>query len=289
MFGRDGLTGPILFDGGMGTLLLQKGLSQGRAPESWLVENPDAIEEAQRLYVEAGADIIQTCTFGATPAKLAASGFEGQCRDMNRRAVVVARKASAGRTLVAGNIGPTGLMMEPMGSASEEDITAQFAEQASALADAGVDLLNIETMFDVREALCAVRVACSTGLPVIASMTFDRMEAGHFTIMGDPIGPSLISLREAGADVVGMNCTVAPEMMVPMVSDAIQSVGGLIIAQPNAGTPRQTAAGTEYDSAPIPFAEALRSMIAEGAAIVGGCCGTTPDFIREARRALDDG
>jgi len=271
----------------MGTLLFQMGLETGKAPESWLFEEPEKVEQVHRAYVEAGSDIIQTNTFGATPTKLAAAGLEGQCRVLNSRALHIARSASGGKTLVAGNIGPTGRLFPPMGTATEEELYTEFRMQAEALAAGGADLLNIETMFDLREAICAVRAASATGLVVFASMTFEKMKKGHFTMVGDRIGPSLMALRDAGAQVVGMNCSVTPATMLPMIREAIECFDGSIIAQPNAGDPHQTPDGIEYDADPVSFAGSLLDMVEAGAAVVGGCCGSTPDFIRESRKALD--
>ena len=176
--------GPLLLDGGMGSLLIAAGLEDGRAPEHWVLEHPERVEAAHRAYVEAGSRAIQTNTFGASPPKLAASGLEGRCREVNRLAVSVARSAAAGRALVAGDIGPTGLLRPPMGQATECDFLRAFREQVSAFAEAGADFISIETMFDLVEALAALQVAVETGLPVVASMTFEKKKRGFFTIMG---------------------------------------------------------------------------------------------------------
>ena len=279
---------PLLLDGGMGTLLFQMGLETGKAPESWLFKEPEKVEQAHRVYVEAGSDIIQTNTFGATPAKLAAAGLAGQCEILNSRAMELARSASGEKTLVAGNIGPTGKLFPPMGTATEDELFTEFRTQAEALAAGGADLLNIETMFDLREAICAVRAASATGLVVFASMTFDKMKRGHFTMVGDRIGPSLTALRDAGAQVVGLNCSVTPATMLPMIQEARECFDGSIVAQPNAGDPHQTPGGIEYDADPVSFAGSLLAIVEAGADVIGGCCGTTPDFIRETRKAMDN-
>lgn len=277
----------LLLDGGMGSLLFRMGLTAGRAPETWVVEAPEHIESAHRAYVEAGSDVIQTATFGATPSKLLASGLAGRCAQVNARAVDIARRASAGRTLVAGDLGPTGRMLEPMGSATLEEIEEDFRVQAVALAAAGVDVLNIETMFDLREALCAVRAAVSTGLPVWAALTFEPAPDGFYTMMGDELVASLVALRQAGAAVVGLNCSVTSDLMLPMVRAAATAVGGPLIAQPNAGPPRTAPDGSILDADPGTFAADLVEMTRAGARVVGGCCGTTPGFIRMVRSALD--
>jgi 5-methyltetrahydrofolate--homocysteine methyltransferase len=277
----------LLLDGAMGSLLMAAGLPPGRAPEWWNLEHPDRVAKAHRGYVEAGSDIIQTNTFGGSPSKLRAAGLGGRCREVNARAVEIARRASAGAALVAGDLGPTGLMLPPVGGATVEEMREALCEQAATLADAGVDLIAIETMYDLREALVAVEAARSTGLPVLASMTFESRKRGFFTIMGDPLAGSLAALADAGADAVGCNCTVTAQAMLAMVVEARKAVGGPIVAQPNAGQPRVTPEGTVYDESPEEFARGLAAIANAGARVVGGCCGTTAEFITHARAALD--
>jgi 5-methyltetrahydrofolate--homocysteine methyltransferase len=188
---------------------------------------------------------------------------------------------------VAGDIGPTGLMLPPVGEATVEEMRQAFGEQAGALTAAGADLISIETMFDLREALAALSAARATGLPVLASMTFERRKRGFFTIMGDPLASSLVALGEAGADAVGFNCSVTSQVMVAMVEEARRTVTIPIVAQPNAGLPRVTLEGTVYDESPDAFASGLVAMVSAGARLVGGCCGTTPEFVARAREILD--
>jgi methionine synthase I (cobalamin-dependent) len=278
--------GVLLLDGGMGSLLIAAGLQQGTAPEAWLFERPEAVLDAHRAYAEAGSDVLHTNTFGGTPPKLKASGLEGRCAVVSRRAVELARQAASGRALVAGDMGPTGLMRPPVGQASEEDYFAAYAEQAAALTDAGADLLSIETQYDLTEALAAVRAAVATGLPVLASMTFEKKKRGFFTIMGDPLSPSLRRLAEAGAHAVGLNCSVTSSVMLEMVLEVLPALTMPLAAQPNAGQPRVTPDGVTYDADPEAFARDLLAMARAGARLLGGCCGTGPAFVREARRLL---
>ena len=276
----------VVLDGGFGSMLIAAGLEQGRAPDWWTLERPNAVAAVHRGYVAAGADVIHTNTFGATPAKLAAVGLGGRCREVNAAAAVLARSACAPDTLLAGDIGPTGLLLPPIGSATVEEMRASFAEQAAALAAAGVDLLSVETMFDLREALAALDAAKETGLPVVASMTFEARPRGFFTIMGNRLEPSLAELEGAGADAVGCNCSVAPEAMIDMVRAACAAVRVPVAAQPNAGQPQASAEGVTYEASPAAFAGELVAMVRAGARLVGGCCGTTPEYIRAARAAL---
>lgn len=277
----------LLLDGGLGSLLMAAGLERGRAPEWWNLEHPERVGAAHRGYVDAGSDLIHTNSFGASPPKLHAAGLGGRCREVNALAVTIARKACGNSTLVAGDVGPTGLLLAPVGQATAEEIADAFREQAGALAEAGADLISIETMYDLREALAALGAARATGLPVLASMTFEARKRGFFTIMGDPLPASLAALANAGAEAVGCNCSVTSSVMVGMVSEARRSVNAPIVAQPNAGQPHVTPEGTVYIASSEEFARDVVAMVEAGARLVGGCCGTTPEFIACARAALD--
>ena len=278
---------PLLLDGGLGSMLIAAGLEGGRAPEWWNLEHPDRVEEAHRAYFAAGSDIVHTNTFGGNPLRLAAGGLGGRCREVNAAAVAIARRARPGEGLVAGDVGPTGHMLPPLGTAAVAELGAAFREQVEALAEAGVDLISIETMSDLREALAAVEAARYSGLAVHAAMTFEARPRGCFTIMGDPLVPSLRALAEAGAAAVGCNCSVTSAVMAAMVAQAAPVVPVPLSAQPNAGAPTVTTDGVTYEADPDAFARDLRAMVDDGAALVGGCCGTTPEFIRRARVALD--
>lgn len=277
----------MLLDGGLGSMLIAAGLEAGRAPEWCVLERPAQLRAVHAAYVAAGSDLVHACTFGASPPKLSAAGLAGRCREINGRAVSIAREGAAAMTLVAGDVGPTGLLLPPVGPASEADLDEAFAEQISALAEAGADLISIETMYDLREALAAVRAARETGLPVLASLTLEARPRGFFTVMGDRLAPSLQALVDAGADAVGFNCGVVSAVMVGMAAQARAEISAPLIAQPNAGQPRATAAGAAYRADPDGFASDLVAIARAGARLVGGCCGTTPEFIRAARRALD--
>jgi 5-methyltetrahydrofolate--homocysteine methyltransferase len=278
--------GPLLLDGAMGTMLMAAGLAPGQAPEKWVLERPEAVAAVHRAYASSGADVLLTCTFGGSPPKLAAAGLPGRCAEANRHAVGLAREA-AGAALVAGDIGPTGLLLPPVGTASEAELAAAFAEQVEALVGAGVDLLLIETMFDLREAMAAVEAAVPSGVAVLAAMTFEARRRGAFTVMGDPLAGSLAALAAAGAAAVGCNCSVTAPAMAEMIRVARETVEAPLLAEPNAGQPHVGSEGTTYDERPESFAAGLASLVAAGASLVGGCCGTTPDHIRAARAALD--
>ncbi len=279
---------PLLLDGGLGTVFISMGLGQGQPPERWLIDHPDRVLQAHRLYVQAGSDVIHTTTFGATPIKLASAGLTGRCEELNKRAVDLARQAAGSAALVAGDIGPTGRFLPPMGDVREDELLEAFAAQIEALRSAGVDLLSIETMYDLREARAALRAARESGLGVLCSMTFDVKRKGVYTIMGDRLEPTLEALRDNGATAVGFNCTVTSDAMVAMVEKAAQALpGAAIVAQPNAGQPITSPQGVRYDADAGAFAADLMLMVARGARLIGGCCGTDATFIRSARAALD--
>lgn len=278
----------LLLDGAMGTMLMAAGLEGGKAPDCWTLERPEAVAAVHRAYVEAGSDAILTNTFGSSPAQLAAAGLEGRCEEINRRAVDIARGAVGRGVLLGGDLGPCGLLLPPVGDARELQIADGFAVQAEALAGAGVDFLIVETMFDLREAVAAVRAATATGLATVASMTFVVRRRGTFTVMGDPLIDSLQALSDLGAVAVGCNCSVTSAEMVGMIRSLGERTTGPFVAQPNAGKPRPTADGVAYDTSEDEFSSDLVAMVAAGARAVGGCCGTTPAFIRRARTALDE-
>lgn len=279
--------GPLLLDGGLGSLLIAQGLEPGRSPVHWNLERPGAVRDAARRYAQAGSDIVHTNTFGASPPKLEAAGLAGRCAEVNAAAVRLAREGCDGTPcLVAGDIGPTGLHFPPMGTATHPELLAVLTEQAEALARAGVDLLSIETMYDLREALAALQACRTTGLAVLASITFDQKKRGFFTIMGDPLVPSLQALAAAGADAVGMNCSVTSPVMVEMVREAAPAIGVPLVAQPNAGQPLATPSGVVYDADPAAFASDIAAMLQAGARLVGGCCGTDDAFIAAVRSAM---
>ena len=276
----------VLLDGGLGSILIATGLPAGVAPEWWNLEHPDRVAEIHRAYVDAGSDVVHANTFGANPLRLAVAGLSGRCREINAAAVAIAREASSGRALVAGDVGPTGQMLPPVGNATIEEIREAFHRQVEALVAAGADIISIETMSDLREATAAVDAAHATGLAVIASMTFEARRRGFFTIMGDPLISSLAALAAAGADAVGCNCTVGSAQMLAMVQAAAPALPVPFAAQPNAGLPRLTPDGVIYDVGSQMFAEDVAAMVAAGARAVGGCCGSTPAFIAEIRRRL---
>jgi methionine synthase I (cobalamin-dependent) len=277
----------VLMDGAMGSMIIAAGMRDGDTPESWMLENPEKQIEIHKAYIEAGAEVIQTNTFGASRIKLESSdaGRRIDPVEFNRKAVELARKAlhdqGAKERFIAGDIGPSGLFFPPVGQLTAEEAAANFREQALALVDAGVDLIMIETMYDLREAIEALRAAReATDKPVIAELTFEKRPKGYFTMMGDTIEKAVSRLSEEGADVIGANCTLTSDDMLGLVSEFRSRTDLPLVFQPNAGQPVVEHGKAIYRQKPEDFARDIELIVKAGANAVGGCCGTSPDFIR---------
>ena len=278
----------VLLDGGLGTELMAKGLGPGTPPELWNAERPDLVRDVHAAYFEAGSDVVSTNSFGGSPLKLAAHGLEARAVELNRAAARLAREAAPSGRFVAGSVGPTGKFLKPQGPAAEEDLVAAFAEQARALAEGGVDVFLVETQYDLREALAALRGARAVStLPVFVTMTFSSFPRGYFTLMGDPASRCATELEKAGAAAVGANCTLTAEQMAGCV-EALRAATRLpVIAQANAGQPVAGADGTVgYSQTIEDFVRFVPDIIRAGAGLVGGCCGTTPATIRAMARVI---
>ena len=284
-------SGPVLVgDGATGTLLMERGLPPGHPPEEATLTHPAWVVEVARRYVEAGADVVETNTFGASPTKLALAGLEGATERANREAVRLAREAVGTRAYVVGSVGPCGRLLEPYGDASCSAVHAGFLTQIGILAEAGVDAVFVETMTDLEEAKLAVRAAkeVAPDLPVAATMTFERAPRGFFTIMGNSVAEAVAALEEAGADAVGTNCGNRAEETVAIARELRRHSSLPLVVQPNAGLPRMRDGHLVYDESPAFMADRARQLVEIGVALVGGCCGTGPDHVR-ALRAMVDG
>ena len=272
-----------MLDGAMGTELDKRGMPAGHCRELWNVEQPAKVREIHRAYVEAGSDAVLTNTFGGNRLKLAAYDLVHQAYDLNARAAEIARLEAGDDHFVLGDIGPTGLFMEPLGTTSYDAFYEAFAEQVEAFVASGADAVIVETMSAVEEAVAAVRAAKATSsLPVLALMGFNRDADGEgfHTIMGVDIEQAVNELSEAGADVVGTNCWNSLGEMCEIVRRMKQYTEKPVVAEPNAGQPKLVDGKTVFDETPEMMAGGVEDLIGAGARIIGGCCGTTPEHIR---------
>jgi len=277
----------LVGDGAIGSMLIAHGLEPGQCPDLITLEEPEVIAAIGRQYLEAGAELLTTNTFGASPAKLADYGLEEKAEEINSAAVAILQEAAAGKAYVSASCGPSGRILEPYGDTSEEELFASFERQMGALAEA--DVICVETMSDLREATLAVRAAKATNpdKPVMATMTFDETPRGFFTIMGSSVADAAAGLLDAGADVVGSNCGNGLEKMIKIAADFRAVTPFPVLIQSNAGQPILQKGAVYYPEGPGFFAEHTPDMIAAGVSILGGCCGTTPDHIRAVRKVID--
>ncbi len=278
--------GAILFDGAIGTQLQARGLAIGSSPESWNRLHPDLVASVHRTYLQAGAQVLTTNTFGGSPHKLFTDGVEGDPEEINRLAAAIAREAAGDQAWVAGSIGPTGTMLM-MGEVGEEEILEGFLCQARGLATGGADLIVIETMSDLTEALLALKAARTVcDLPVFVSLTFSPGQRGYRTLMGVDVSQAAAALAKAGAAVMGCNCGTGIDDAIHIVREIAVSWKGPVLAEPNAGLPQLIDGKTSYQETPEKMAARLPELIGAGAVFVGGCCGTTPDHIRAFHHQL---
>jgi 5-methyltetrahydrofolate--homocysteine methyltransferase len=276
----------LLLDGSMGALLQSRGLPPGYAPDLWNLERPQDIQQVHSEYVEAGSDIILTNTFGSSRLRLREYDAEGQIREINEAGVEMARRAAKGKAYVAGDIGPSGTTIAPFGDLPFDDAIGIFYEQARILLGAGVDLIAIETMFDIQEmraALIGVREAVGNRVPVMALMTFNN---DGITDSGSDPETAASVLEGFGVDILGLNCSVGPEAMVPVVRRLGQTTSTFIAVEPNAGLPVHRDGHTVYPANAEEVARFAPQFVEAGANIIGGCCGTTPEYVRLLSRML---
>lgn len=279
----------LLADGAMGTMLHSRGVSFDKCFDELNLSNPKAVAEVHRAYIDSGAQLILTNTFGANRFKLEKHGLQKMAADINKAGVELARSVVAetgSDVLVAGDVGPLGVRLAPFGRVQPEQARAAFSEQVEALCEAGADLIVIETMndlYEIQEAIRAAKASCR--LPVVASVTFTRDDR---TVLGDDPMKVARTLYEAGADVIGVNCSGGPTQLLRLLKQMVQAVpGGKFWVKPNAGWPEQIGGRIMYPAEPDYFGDYALSFREAGACIVGGCCGTTPQHIAAMRRALD--
>jgi len=269
----------FLLDGAIGTELDKRGI-MGRGGNN--IEHPEIVLEIHRQYAQCGCDALTTNTLTMNRIYIDTHNMDVSVRDVNIAGVEIARKAVNKRQFVLGNLSSTGQLLEPYGTYKESQFYDTFKEQAEFLAQAGADGFLIETVFDLREALCALK-ACKENfsLPAIVSIAFDTEQKGGRTMMGDSAEQCAKKLTDSGADVVGANCgSLDPTQMAVVISEMRSATSLPLLAQPNAGKPRLVEDKTVFDMAPAQFAEGIMACRRTGARLVGGCCGTTPEHIR---------
>ena len=274
---------PIICDGAVGTMLYSRTGRMDQCLDHLNLTQPELVRGIHRDYVLAGAQIIETNTFGANRIRLAAHDLADEARQINLAGARLAKEEAAGRALVAGSVGPTGKILEPYGTLSFEEARDAFTEQAEALREGGVDVIFVETMADLKEAKAALEAAKATGLPVVAQMSF--AQEGR-TMMGVDPTAAVSALEELGADVVGANCGTGFHDMLSVVREMVAAAERPVIAQPNAGFPQFVDGRLVYASSPAYLADYARQFADLGVAIIGGCCGTSPDHIRAIAEAL---
>lgn len=274
----------VVLDGATGTELQKRGMPPGISPEKWILENPEILVDIQKNYIKAGSNIIYTCTFGGNRLKLSEFGLEEKVIEINRSLVKISKKAAGNNAFVAGNIAATGQFIEPFGDMPFEKAVKIYKEQVKGLLEGGVDLFVIETMVDIQEAraaLIAVKESCD--LPICVSMTFDE---DRRTLTGtDPI-TALITLQSLGADVVGCNCSTGPKDMIEVIKEMKPYAQIPLLAKPNAGLPTLVNGKTEFDMGVLEFASYVKDFIEAGVNLLGGCCGTSPLYIKKVKEKI---
>jgi 5-methyltetrahydrofolate--homocysteine methyltransferase len=282
----------LVADGAWGTLLQAHGLRAGSCPEIWNVEEPDKVRSIAAAYSEAGSDLVLTNTFGGSTLALKRHGLADRTEELNAAGARLSLEGAPGK-LVAASVGPTGEFLPPMGVITEAEMRAAFAAQIRAVLKAGVRILCIETMSAVQEAVCAVLAArevsaeLSVPVEVMATMTFTQTPKGYRTFMGVDCRIAVEKLTEAGADVLGSNCGNGIEQMVPIALEFRRYSDKPILIQANAGLPQIEKGVTVFRQSPEHMARWVPGLVEAGASIVGGCCGTTPEHIRQIRSQID--
>lgn len=279
----------LLSDGAMGTMLMSKGLKSGNCPETFNLDNPELLKEIAQTYLDAGADLIQTNTFGASPLKLADYGLENKTEEINRNAVFAVKQIVEGKAYVNASVGPSGKMIYPLGELTEDQLYESYFRQVTALIDSGSDIISIETMSDILEAVLAVKAAkeIKNDIPVIASMTFEKTKRGYYSIMGVTIAKAAEELKNAGADIIGSNCGYGIMDMIDIAKEFRKCSDLPLIIQSNAGLPEVKKGNLIFPESEEFMSSHIKELIDSGVSIIGGCCGTTPEYISAFRKELD--
>jgi len=279
----------LVADGAIGSMLFHRGLQVGECPESLNLTKPEILEEIARLYFDAGAEIIQTNTFGSSSVKLAEYDLEEETEEINSMGVACVRNVVSDRAYISGSCGPSGSVLKPYGDADQDLLYQGFERQVTALIRAGVDMVCVETMTDLKEATLAIQAVQNNfpQIPVMATMTFDKTPRGFYTVMGVSIENAATGLQKAGADIIGSNCGNGLENMIEIARQFKEISSLPIVIQSNAGMPEVINSNLSYPETADFFKEKTPEMIDSGVSVIGGCCGTTPDHIRNIKTVVD--
>ena len=283
-FARLAGEGVILLDGATGSNLIKAGMPRGISTEQWVLEHPQVLQKLQRDYVEAGSQIVYAPTFAANRSSLKNFGLGDQVKELNRKLMQICREGVGDTALIAGDLTTTGKMV-PQGDLTYDQLIEIYREQEQSLAEAGADLLVAETMLNVDETMAILDAASSVcDLPVMCSLT---LESDGTALYGGNAVEAVTTLQEMGACAVGLNCSVGPDQLEAVVASMKRVAQVPVIAKPNAGMPVINDRGEAvYDMDPVHFAASMKKLIEAGAGAVGGCCGTTPEYIRELKKVL---
>lgn len=275
----------LLLDGATGSNLMAAGMPRGVCTETWVLQHKEILQKLQKAYIDAGSRIIYAPTFGANRINLKLHHLEDKIKEMNYELVAIAKESANGQAFIAGDITTTGKMMAPSGDLTYEEAFEVYEEQISFLRDAGVDMIIAETMINIEETLAAVDAASQVcELPILCTMT---VEADGSIFSGGNAVEAALALESAGAAAVGINCSVGPDQLVSVVRNIKEAVSIPVIAKPNAGMPLIDEQGNAvYNMTPAEFAKHMKVLVENGASIIGGCCGTTPEYIRAVAEEL---
>lgn len=275
----------LLLDGATGSNLMAAGMPRGVCTETWVLQHRNVLQKLQKAYIDAGSQIIYAPTFGANRINLKMHHMEDKIKEMNYELVAIAKESAQGQAFIAGDITTTGKMMSPAGDLTYEEAFEVYKEQISFLRDAGVDMIIAETMINIEETLAAVDAALQVcELPILCTMT---VEADGSIFSGGNAVEAALALESAGASAVGINCSVGPDQLVSVVRNIKEAVAIPVIAKPNAGMPLIDEKGNAvYNMTPAEFAKHMKVLVENGASIIGGCCGTTPEYIRAVAKEL---
>lgn len=269
-----------ILDGATGSNLQKKGMSADVCPETWILDNPDKLIELQREYIDAGSDIVYAPTFGGNRIKLKKYGLADRTEEINKKLVAVSKEAAGNKALVAGNMTMCGETLEPIGTLTMSELVEVYKEQANALAEAGVDFIVVETMMslqEVRAAVIAIKEVCE--LPIMVTMTFEN---NGKTLYGTDPKTAILCLQEMGIDAFGANCGCGPAQLNEVIKKAAEYANIPIVAKPNAGLPKADSVGNVvYDMEPDAFKKEMEDVVANGVGFIGGCCGTSPLYIKK--------